>query len=75
MLGRPELFAAKGEFRLRALSLERFGLGEHLAAIERLKQTLAAEGLFDAVPQARRCRASRAGSGSSPAATPPRAGT
>ena len=46
VLGRPELFAAKGEFRLRALSLERFGLGEHLAAIERLKQTLAAEGLF-----------------------------
>ena len=48
VLGRPELFAAKGEFRLRALSLERFGLGEHLAAIERLKQTLAAEGLFAA---------------------------
>jgi exodeoxyribonuclease VII large subunit len=48
VLGRPELFAAKGEFRLRALSLERFGLGAHLAAIERLKQTLAAEGLFDA---------------------------
>ena len=48
VLGRPELFAAKGEFRLRALSLERFGLGAHLAAIERLKQALAAEGLFDA---------------------------
>ena len=48
MLGRPELYAAKGEFRLRALSLERFGLGAHLAAIERLKQALAAEGLFDA---------------------------
>jgi exodeoxyribonuclease VII large subunit len=47
VLGRAELFAAKGEFRLRALSLERFGLGAHLAAIERLKQTLAAEGLFD----------------------------
>ena len=45
--GRPELYAAKGEFRLRALSIERFGLGAHLAAIERLKQTLAAEGLFD----------------------------
>ena len=44
--GRPELFEAKGEFRLRALSLERFGLGEHLAALERLKQKLAAEGLF-----------------------------
>src|SRR6187549_2045802 len=47
VLGRPELFAAKGEFRLRALSLERFGLGAHLAAIERLKQKLADEGLFD----------------------------
>ena len=44
--GRPELFEPKGEFRLRALSLERFGLGEHLAALERLKQKLAAEGLF-----------------------------
>ena len=45
--GRPELYAAKGEFRLRALSIERFGLGAHLAAIERLKATLAADGLFD----------------------------
>src|SRR3982750_4240634 len=44
--GRPELYAARGEFRLRALSLERFGLGDHLAALERLKTTLAAEGLF-----------------------------
>jgi exodeoxyribonuclease VII large subunit len=46
--GRPELFEARGEFRLRALSLERFGLGEHLAALERLKAKLAAEGLFAA---------------------------
>jgi exodeoxyribonuclease VII large subunit len=46
--GRPELFEARGEFRLRALSLERFGLGDHLAALERLKQKLAAEGLFAA---------------------------
>jgi exodeoxyribonuclease VII large subunit len=46
--GRPELFEARGDFRLRALSIERFGLGEHLAALERLKQKLAAEGLFDA---------------------------
>ena len=44
--GRPELFEPKGELRLRALSIERFGLGEHLAALERLKQKLAAEGLF-----------------------------
>ena len=46
--GRPELFAQRGDFRLRALSIERFGLGDHLARLERLKQTLAAEGLFDA---------------------------
>ena len=44
--GRPELFAAKGEFKLRALTVERFGLGDHLAALERLKKKLAAEGLF-----------------------------
>jgi exodeoxyribonuclease VII large subunit len=46
--GRAELYAARGEFRLRALSLERFGLGDHLAALERLKAKLAAEGLFAA---------------------------
>ena len=46
--GRPELYAARGEFRLRALSLERFGLGDHLAALERLKRKLASEGLFAA---------------------------
>jgi exodeoxyribonuclease VII large subunit len=46
--GRPELFAQRGDFRLRALTIERFGLGAHLAALERLKATLAAEGLFAA---------------------------
>jgi exodeoxyribonuclease VII large subunit len=46
--GRPELFETRGEFRLRALSLERFGLGEHLAALERLKRKLADEGVFAA---------------------------
>src|SRR3954464_5431776 len=46
--GRPELYAARGDFRLRALSLERFGLGDHLAALERLKAKLADEGLFAA---------------------------
>ncbi len=44
--GRPEVWEQKGELRLRALSIERFGLGAHLAALERLKATLAAEGLF-----------------------------
>jgi exodeoxyribonuclease VII large subunit len=47
VFGRPELFEARGDFRLRALSLERFGLGDHLAALERLKKKLAAEGLFE----------------------------
>ncbi len=45
--GRPELFEARGDFRFRALSIERFGLGDHLAALERLKQKLAAEGVFE----------------------------
>src|SRR3954451_14880967 len=45
--GRPELYEAKGDFRMRALSIERFGLGDHLAAIERLKKKLAAEGVFE----------------------------
>jgi exodeoxyribonuclease VII large subunit len=46
--GRPELYEARGVFQLRALSLEPLGLGAALARIERLKRTLAAEGLFAA---------------------------
>jgi exodeoxyribonuclease VII large subunit len=46
VFGRPELFATRGEFRLRALTIEPLGLGAVLAGIERLKQRLAAEGLF-----------------------------
>jgi exodeoxyribonuclease VII large subunit len=46
--GRPELFEARGDFRLRALTIERFGLGDHLARLERLKAKLAEEGLFAA---------------------------
>src|SRR4051794_35284583 len=44
--GRPELYEARGDLKLRALSIERFGLGDHLAALERLKRKLAGEGLF-----------------------------
>src|SRR5207247_10494973 len=47
VFGRPELFEARGDFRMRALSIERFGLGDHLAAIERLKKKLAAEGVCE----------------------------
>jgi len=46
VFGRPALFEARGDFRLRALSIERFGVGRHLAELERLKAKLAHEGLF-----------------------------
>jgi exodeoxyribonuclease VII large subunit len=46
VLGRPELYEQRAEFKLRALSIERFGAGAHLASLERLKASLAAEGLF-----------------------------
>ena len=46
VFGRAELYEQRGELRLRALTIERFGLGAHLAALERLKAKLAAEGLF-----------------------------
>jgi exodeoxyribonuclease VII large subunit len=48
VFGRPELYAERGEFKLRALSIERIGIGAHLAALERLKARLGAEGLFAA---------------------------
>jgi exodeoxyribonuclease VII large subunit len=46
--GRPELYEARGVFRLRALSLEPLGLGAVLARLENLKRRLAGEGLFAA---------------------------
>jgi exodeoxyribonuclease VII large subunit len=46
VFGRPELYEQRGEFKLRALTIERFGAGAHLASLERLKAALAAEGLF-----------------------------
>jgi exodeoxyribonuclease VII large subunit len=48
VFGRPELYEARGQFKLRALSIEPVGLGAVLARIERLRATLAAEGLFAA---------------------------
>jgi exodeoxyribonuclease VII large subunit len=48
VLGRAELYEAKGELSFRAVTIERLGLGDHLAALERLKRKLAAEGLFAA---------------------------
>jgi exodeoxyribonuclease VII large subunit len=46
VFGRPELYEQRAEFKLRALTIERFGEGAHLASLERLKARLAAEGLF-----------------------------
>jgi exodeoxyribonuclease VII large subunit len=48
VLGRAGFYEAKGELSFRAMTIERFGLGEHVAALERLKRALAAEGLFAA---------------------------
>ena len=48
VFGRAELYEQRGDFKFRALTVERFGLGEHLATLERLKAKLAAEGLFAA---------------------------
>jgi exodeoxyribonuclease VII large subunit len=48
VFGRAELYEQRGELKLKVLTVERFGLGAHLAALERLKRTLAAEGLFAA---------------------------
>jgi exodeoxyribonuclease VII large subunit len=48
VFGRAELYEQRGDFKLRALTVERLGLGAHLATLERLKAKLAAEGLFAA---------------------------
>jgi exodeoxyribonuclease VII large subunit len=44
--GRPELWALRGAFQLRALTIEPVGLGDVLVRLERLKRKLAGEGLF-----------------------------
>jgi exodeoxyribonuclease VII large subunit len=46
---RPDYYIARGSFSLRATEIRAVGLGELLARIERTRQLLAAEGLFDPV--------------------------
>ncbi len=58
--GGAELYEARGELGLRATTIERIGLGEHLVALERLKRKLAAEGLFAAERKRRLPRLPRA---------------
>jgi exodeoxyribonuclease VII large subunit len=44
---KPMFYAARGTLSLAATEIRHVGLGELLARLERLKSTLAAEGLFD----------------------------
>ncbi|MGI8626238.1 MAG: exodeoxyribonuclease VII large subunit [Geodermatophilaceae bacterium] len=46
---RADFYAARGTLSLRAGEIRAVGIGELLARIDRLRQLLAAEGLFDAV--------------------------
>jgi len=48
MLGRLQLYEARGELSFRLATVERVGVGDHAAALERLRVRLAAEGLFAA---------------------------
>lgn len=45
-LGRLQLYEARGELSFRVTAVERVGAGDHAAALERLRQRLAADGLF-----------------------------
>ena len=45
---RPDFNAARGSFSLTALEIRAVGMGELLARLERLRRSLAAEGLFAA---------------------------
>lgn len=46
---RADFYAARGTLSLRATEIRAVGIGELLARIDRLRQLLGAEGLFDAV--------------------------
>jgi exodeoxyribonuclease VII large subunit len=46
--GRADIYELTGELGLRATTVERIGLGDHLVALERLKRKLTEEGLFAA---------------------------
>lgn len=58
--GRAELYERKAELSFRATTMERFGLGSHLLALEQLKRKLAREGLFAADRKRRLPRVPRA---------------
>ncbi|MEO6881225.1 MAG: exodeoxyribonuclease VII large subunit [Mycobacteriaceae bacterium] len=45
--GQPDFYAGRGTFSLRITEIRAVGMGELLARLERLRQLLGAEGLFD----------------------------
>ena len=47
MLGRPDFYAGRGTISLRVTDIRPIGVGQLLLRIERLRQLMAAEGLFD----------------------------
>ncbi|MGV9710593.1 exodeoxyribonuclease VII large subunit [Gordonia sp. NPDC003424] len=47
VLGRPDFYAPRGTISLKVSDIRPVGIGELLVRIERLRQLLAAEGLFD----------------------------
>ncbi|GAA3023449.1 exodeoxyribonuclease VII large subunit [Gordonia defluvii] len=47
MCGRPSFYTGRGTVSLRVTEIRAIGIGELLARLERLRQLLAAEGLFD----------------------------
>ena len=61
---RVDLYDARGEVQLVVEAIEPQGHGALQFAFEQLKKKLAAEGLFDAGAQARRCPRCRSASAS-----------
>lgn len=53
VFGKPEWYAPRGQLSLRAAEIRAIGVGELLLRLERLKQSLAAEGLFAAARKRR----------------------
>ena len=60
VMGRLQLYEARGELSFRVTAVERVGAGDHAAALERLRHALAAEGLFAAERKRRLPRFPRA---------------
>ena len=47
VFGNVSVYPRDGSYQIYVTTLQQYGLGEHLAAVERLKKKLASEGLFE----------------------------